>query len=62
MSVFEVDDIDEGAWVLDALTDKVSGLRSEEDLRDAAEALENSSSAALLVFENTWAARLQQQF
>jgi hypothetical protein len=59
VSAFEVDDIDDGgARVLDALTDEVSGLLSEEDLREAAEALENNSSAALLVLEHTWATRL----
>jgi dihydroorotase-like cyclic amidohydrolase len=33
-----------------------SGLLSEDDLREAAEALAPGTSAALLVFENSWAA------
>jgi Family of unknown function (DUF6325) len=33
-----------------------SGLLSDEDKSDAAEALEPGTSAALLVYENTWAA------
>jgi Family of unknown function (DUF6325) len=35
-----------------------SGLLSEEDLEEAAAALEPGTSAALLVFENSWAAPL----
>jgi hypothetical protein len=33
-----------------------SGILSEEDTREAAQALEPGTSAALLVYENTWAA------
>jgi hypothetical protein len=33
-----------------------SGLLDEEDVREAAEALEPGTLAALIVFENTWAA------
>jgi hypothetical protein len=40
------------------LVGAASGLLSEEDLEEAAEALEPGTSAALLVFENSWAGPL----
>ena len=43
---------------LDSLGIDGSGLLNEDDLADAAAALEPDSSAALLVWENTWAAEL----
>ena len=39
---------------------EVSGLFNEDDLMDAAESLEPSSSAALLVWENVWARKVAQ--
>jgi uncharacterized membrane protein len=39
---------------------EVNGLFNEEDLRAAAEELEPNSSAALLVWENVWAAKVAQ--
>ncbi|HKJ35103.1 MAG TPA: DUF6325 family protein [Solirubrobacterales bacterium] len=41
---------------LDELTGAASGLLSEDDTREAAEALEPGTTAALLVYENSWAA------
>jgi uncharacterized membrane protein len=43
---------------LDRLGIEVQGLLNEDDLADAAEALEPNSSAALLVWENVWARRV----
>ena len=40
---------------LDRLGIEVQGLLNEDDLQDAADALEPNSSAALLVWENVWA-------
>jgi len=37
-----------------------AGLLNEDDVQLAAEALENNSSAGLLVFENVWAARFAE--
>jgi len=45
---------------LDSLGIEGSGLLNEEDMVDAAAALEPDSSAALLVWENIWAAELAQ--
>src|SRR5262245_19317395 len=40
---------------LDRLGIEVQGLLNEDDLNDAADALEPNSSAALIVWENVWA-------
>ena len=45
---------------LDRLGIEVQGLLNEDDLADAADALEPNSSAALLVWENVWARRVTQ--
>jgi hypothetical protein len=45
---------------LDTLGIEVSGLFNEDDLQDAADALEPNTSAALLVWENVWARRTAQ--
>ncbi len=51
----ELADID-GDGQLDVLVGASSGLLSEEDFDEAGQALEPGTSAALLVYENTWAA------
>jgi hypothetical protein len=45
---------------LDNLGIEVQGLFNDEDLMAAAEELEPNSSAALLVWENVWAAKVAQ--
>jgi translation initiation factor IF-2 len=45
---------------LDALGIEVGTLLNEDDLMDAADALEPNSSAALLVWENVWARETAQ--
>jgi hypothetical protein len=45
---------------LDRAGVEVGGLFNEDDLQDAADALEPNSSAALLVWENVWAAKTAQ--
>ena len=49
----EMQDIDHS--FLDPLVADISGLISEEDVEEVAQALDNNSFAALLLFENTWA-------
>jgi len=53
----ELDQIgpDDDAAVLAALLDQVESLISDEDVMHLAEDLEPNSSAAMLVFEHTWA-------
>ena len=45
---------------LDSIGVEVSGLLNDDDLIDAAEALEPNSSAAMLVWENVWARKVAQ--
>jgi len=59
VAAFELSDLDEEVRRgLDALGLEGSGFLGEEDLMDAAEALEPNSSAAMLLWEDVWAAEL----
>jgi hypothetical protein len=53
----EIDD--ETAKLIDPITDKLTGLLSQEDIVQVGDALENNCSAAALLFENVWATRLR---
>ena len=58
---FELTELDPDVQeALDTLGIEVQGLLNEDDLKDAAEALEPNSSAALLVWENVWARKVTQ--
>lgn len=52
----ELADLGDGAAELSVFEGASSGLISDDDVSEAAGALEPGTSAALLVFENTWAA------
>jgi uncharacterized membrane protein len=52
----ELEDLGDGSAELSVFEGASSGLISDDDLTEAATALEPGTSAALLVFENTWAA------
>jgi hypothetical protein len=52
----ELADLGDGAGELTAFEGASSGLISDDDIGEAAAALELGTSAALLVYENTWAA------
>jgi Family of unknown function (DUF6325) len=52
----ELADLGDGAAELAVFAGASSGLISDEDVGEAAGALEPGTSAALLIFENTWAA------
>jgi uncharacterized membrane protein len=52
----ELEDLGDGETELSVFAGASSGLISDEDIGEAASALEPGTSAALLVFENTWAA------
>ncbi len=55
----ELADLDEeDAAAFDDLDGDINGLLSDEDLQIAGEALSPGSSAALIVWENTWARRV----
>lgn len=55
----EVSELEGDEFALfDPLADDVSGLLSTEDAEQLAGALQPNESAALMLFENTWATRL----
>jgi hypothetical protein len=59
VAAFELSDVDENVRRgLEALGLDGTGLLGEEDLMDAAEYLEPGSSAAMLLWEDVWAAEL----
>jgi hypothetical protein len=59
--MFEVSDLDPAIQQqFGAIGAEPSGLFNEEDLKAAADELDNDSSAALLVWENTWATAFAQ--
>jgi uncharacterized membrane protein len=53
----ELSELDDVAPGFDDVEGEVSGLLTDEDIEAAGEELEPNSSAALLMFENTWAAK-----
>jgi uncharacterized membrane protein len=58
VKVLEFGDLDPdifGQW--DPLVSDVTPMLNEDDARELTASLENNSSAALLLFENTWATR-----
>jgi uncharacterized membrane protein len=54
----EFSDIGEGAAAYDELDGEVGELLTDEDIESAGEALDDDSSALMILFENTWASRL----
>ena len=58
---FELGDLDsEVAQAFELLEGEIGGLVSEEDAQEVAANLSENSSAAILVWENTWAERFAQ--
>jgi uncharacterized membrane protein len=53
----EISEIEDGG-MFDELEGEAGGLLSEEDLMEAGEVLEPGSTAAVIVWENTWARKL----
>jgi uncharacterized membrane protein len=53
----ELDQLGDAGAAFDDIDGDVSGLLTDEDIDTAGEEMEANSSAALLLFENTWAAR-----
>jgi uncharacterized membrane protein len=53
----ELDQLGDAGAAFEDVDGEVSGLLTDEDIASAGEELEANSSAALLLFENTWAAR-----
>ncbi|HEX5165318.1 MAG TPA: DUF6325 family protein [Thermomicrobiales bacterium] len=58
VDLFEMHDLDEESYKLyESFVGDVNGMLSEEDIDLIAGALEPNSSAALMLFENSWARR-----
>jgi hypothetical protein len=57
VAAVELDQLGDAAAAFDDIDGDVSGLLTDEDVVAAGEEMEANSSAALLLFENTWAAR-----
>lgn len=59
VTVLELSDLDEDQYVLwDSLVGSMSGLLSPDDALALADRIEPGSSAALIVYENSWASEL----
>ena len=56
VAALEIADLGDGVEAFAAFEGASSGLLSDDDVAAAAEALEPGTSAALLVYENSWAA------
>ena len=54
----ELSDLGEAGAAFDGVDGEINELLTDEDIEAAGEELEPDSSAALLMFENTWAGRL----
>jgi len=58
VEIVEIHDLDEESYKLfESMVVDVNGMLSEADVDMIAEALEPNSSAALMLFENSWARR-----
>ena len=58
LAVLELNDLgDEKLAVISPKESELSGALTEDDARSLAGGLENNSSAAIMLFENTWATR-----
>jgi hypothetical protein len=56
VSVLEINDLDDDDFAhFDPIVSDLTGLLSEDDVDDVAAALEDNSSAAIMLFEQSWA-------
>jgi hypothetical protein len=60
LTVREITDLgDDEYTTFDPLVEDTSGLLTPDDVRELTSRLESNSSAALMLFENTWATRFR---
>jgi hypothetical protein len=60
VEAIELNDQDDETFApFDPIVEELDGLLSSEDVQQFAAMLENNSSAALMLFENTWATRFR---
>jgi hypothetical protein len=61
VAMFEINDLDDDDFaVFDPVVSDITGLLGPDDIKAIAELLPNDSSAAIMLFENTWATRFVQ--
>jgi hypothetical protein len=61
LTIAEINDLDEDDFAVfdTVIDDDLTGMLSEEDVRELASSIEPNSSAAIMLFENTWATRFR---
>jgi hypothetical protein len=60
VATIEMNDLDDEDFAaFEPMVDELTGLFNEDDVRQLAEQLEDNSSAAVMLFENTWATRFR---
>ena len=56
----EMNELDDAGYsAFDPIVAEIDGLVSQEDIDELAETLENNTTAGVMLFEDTWAIRLQ---
>jgi hypothetical protein len=60
VEIVEVSDLDDDDYThFDPVVQEITGMLTEADTQHFSQMLENNSSAALMLFENTWATRFR---
>jgi hypothetical protein len=60
MTVLEINDLDDDDFSrFDPVVADLTGMLTHDDARKLSGALENNSSAGIMLFENTWATRFR---
>jgi hypothetical protein len=60
VATIEMNDLDDEDFAaFEPMVDELTGLFNEDDVRQLAQQLEDNSSAAVMLFENTWATRFR---
>ena len=61
LTIAEINDLEEDDFATfdPLIDDDLTGMLSEEDARSLAASIEDNSSAAIMLFENTWATRFR---
>jgi len=60
MTVLEINDLDDDDFShFDPVVSDITGMITVDDARQLAQGLDNNSSGAIMLFENTWATRFR---
>lgn len=61
LTIAEINDLDEDDFATfdPFIDDDLTGMLSEDDVRELAASIEDNSSAAIMLFENVWATRFR---